>query len=86
MLLDNSVLPHQDQGIMRVSTPPRMISLMDHNFPSATDEPERHNNIQNGNGNGEYGPTSFDSLDDRRIASVKTKRFTNSSELLMNTR
>lgn len=82
MLLDNSILPVQDQGI-RVSTPPRMISLMDHNFPSATDEPERHHIIQNGNG--EYGPSSFDSLDEKRIASVKTKRFTNSSEL-MNTR
>lgn len=84
MLLDNSILPPQDPGFIRVSTPPRMISLMDHNFPSATDEPERHNNIQNGNG--EYGPSSFDSLDERRVASVKTKRFTNSSDLLMNTR
>jgi mitochondrial fission factor len=39
IVLENSILP-KDTGFVRVSTPPRVISLNDHHFPSASDEPE----------------------------------------------
>lgn len=38
--MENSVLP-KDPGFIRVSTPPRVLTLNDHRFPSASDEPER---------------------------------------------
>jgi hypothetical protein len=40
IVLDNSILP-KDPGFIRVSTPPRVITLNDHHFPSASDENER---------------------------------------------
>lgn len=40
IVLENSVLP-KDPGFIRVSTPPRVLTLNDHRFPSASDEPER---------------------------------------------
>jgi mitochondrial fission factor len=38
-MLENSILP-KDPGFVRVSTPPRVITLENHHFPSANDEPE----------------------------------------------
>jgi CRISPR/Cas system-associated endonuclease/helicase Cas3 len=37
--LENSIMP-RNTGHVRVSTPPRVITLNDHHFPSASDEPE----------------------------------------------
>jgi mitochondrial fission factor len=39
-MLENSILP-KDPGFVRVSTPPRVITLENHHFPSANDEPEQ---------------------------------------------
>lgn len=39
MMLENSILP-KDPSHIRVSTPPRVITLSEHHFPSASDEPE----------------------------------------------
>jgi mitochondrial fission factor len=39
-MLENSILP-KEKGFVRVSTPPRVITLENHHFPSANDEPER---------------------------------------------
>lgn len=39
IVLENSILP-KDPGFVRVSTPPRVITLNDHHFPYASDEPE----------------------------------------------
>ena len=39
IMLENSILP-KDPGFIRVSTPPRVITLEQHHFPSASDEPE----------------------------------------------
>lgn len=36
-MLENSILP-KDPGFIRVSTPPRVITLSQHHFPSASDE------------------------------------------------
>lgn len=38
-MLDNSILP-PDPAHVRVSTPPRVITLSEHHFPSASDEPQ----------------------------------------------
>lgn len=37
IVLENSILP-KDPGFVRVATPPRIITLNQHNFPSATDD------------------------------------------------
>jgi len=39
IVLDNSILP-SDPSNVRVSTPPRVITLSEHHFPSASDEPQ----------------------------------------------
>lgn len=39
IVLENSIMP-KDPGFVRVSTPPRVLTLNDHRFPSASDEPE----------------------------------------------
>jgi len=39
IVLDNSILP-PDPSHIRVSTPPRVITLSEHHFPSASDEPQ----------------------------------------------
>ncbi|CRK99246.1 CLUMA_CG012640, isoform A [Clunio marinus] len=39
IMLENSILP-KDPGMIRVSTPPRVITLSEHHFPSASDELE----------------------------------------------
>ncbi|KAH8394685.1 hypothetical protein KR222_001844 [Zaprionus bogoriensis] len=44
--LENSILPKNPSvGFMRVQTPPRVITLTDHHFPSASEEssPHKHN-------------------------------------------
>ena len=40
IVLENSILP-KDAGFVRVSTPPRVITLNDHYFPTASEEAER---------------------------------------------
>lgn len=40
IILDNSILP-PDPSHVRVSTPPRVITLSEHHFPSASDEPRQ---------------------------------------------
>lgn len=67
-MLDNSILqPHEDHPV-RVSTPPRVITLSEHRFPSATDDQytpdaDHHNGPEN-----EYG--SLSSLDEHRQLAV----------------
>jgi mitochondrial fission factor len=44
IMLENSILESgmksRDQDYIRLSTPPRVITLSEHHFPSASDEPE----------------------------------------------
>lgn len=66
IMLENSILP-KDPGFVRVSTPPRVISLAEHHFPSATDLPregaegKEHNEH---NYDDDYEPRSLDSVED----------------------
>lgn len=39
--LDNSIINPKDSDRVRVSTPPRIITLSEHHFPSASEEPEQ---------------------------------------------
>lgn len=41
--LDNSIINPKDADSVRVSTPPRIITLSEHHYPSAADEPEHGN-------------------------------------------
>lgn len=63
IMLENSILP-KDPGFVRVSTPPRVISLSEHHFPSATDLPEEENKELNEQNYDDYGPRSLDSIED----------------------
>ena len=45
--LENSILPKNPSGFVRVQTPPRTITLNDHHFPSASEE-SSPNKLQNG--------------------------------------
>lgn len=76
-MLENSILP-KDPGFIRVSTPPRVISLNDHHFPSASDEPEEeHQQTRNRN-----EPKSLDFFDDQRSGiSNKSKRYEQQQQL-----
>lgn len=77
IILDNSVLP-PNPSYVRVSTPPRVISLAEHHFPSASDEPQYSpDEATNSNGGGgDYDPNSINSGDERRqLAPLKRKHF-----------
>lgn len=80
IILDNTILPN-DVGHVRVSTPPRVITLSEHHFPSASEEPQYPNDEeQNG-----YESNSVNSSDDRRMVPTKpTRRLYNQD--LMNQR
>lgn len=80
IILDNTILP-SDVGHVRVSTPPRVITLSEHHFPSASEEPQ----YQNDEGQDEYESNSVNSSDDRRLVPSKpTRRLFNQD--LMNQR
>lgn len=60
IMLENSILP-KDPGFVRVSTPPRVITLSEHHFPSASDEPEDRDE-QGRQDDDDYEPRSLDSM------------------------
>lgn len=61
IMLENSILP-KDPGFVRVSTPPRVITLSEHHFPSASDEPEERELMGKGGEDDDYEPRSLDSM------------------------
>lgn len=73
IMLDNSILPNTET--VRVSTPPRVITLNEHHFPSATDDqytPEEEIPTR------DYDSGSVGSVDDRRqLSLVKPKNVFN---------
>lgn len=60
-MLENSILP-KDPGFVRVSTPPRVISLSEHHFPTASDDPEEMREEDEE----KYGPRSLDFLGEKK--------------------
>lgn len=72
IMLDNSILQQQDPNPVRISTPPRAITLNDHPFPTASDDqytPENEAHAAH-----EYDQNSIGSIEDRRQQANKTKK------------
>lgn len=70
-MLDNSILQPQEDHPVRVSTPPRVITLNEHRFPSATED--NTPDVEHANGP-DYEYSSLGSLDDRQMAVSKPKK------------
>lgn len=78
--LENSILP-KDAGFVRVSTPPRVITLNDHYFPSASELREGDEDEPRGH------PKTLNFADDTRKGSkFHRKGHHNSQELIINHR
>lgn len=67
IMLENSIMP-KDPGFVRVSTPPRMISLAEHHFPSATDLPREDEPSGRG---GELDEQNYDDYEPRSLDSIE---------------
>lgn len=67
IVLDNSILP-PDPSHVRVSTPPRVITLSEHHFPSASDEPQF--GIDESKGDDLQSPSS----DDHRLTIARPRK------------
>lgn len=78
-MLENSILP-KETGFVRVSTPPRVITLENHHFPSANDEPEREEDYDDGR---YFEPKNLDFGDGKK---GQRSRKINSSEIVINHR
>lgn len=83
IILDNSILPIETEHV-RVSTPPRTISLAEHHFPSASDEPQ-FSPSQDSNHHRDYDQNSVGSVEDKRTLSLAKPRKFYQQDLL-NTR
>lgn len=72
IMLDNSILqPHEDHPV-RVSTPPRVITLSEHRFPSATED-QYTPDAEHANGH-EQDHSSLGSLEDRHLTVSRPKK------------
>ncbi|XP_062564254.1 transport and Golgi organization protein 11 isoform X1 [Armigeres subalbatus] len=65
IMLENSILP-KDPGFVRVSTPPRVISLAEHHFPSAAERSHEDGDGKELNEQqyDDYEPRSLDSIEE----------------------
>lgn len=72
IMLDNSILQPQEDHPVRVSTPPRVITLNEHRFPSATED-QYTPDVEHVNGP-DYEHSSLGSMDDRHMAVSKPKK------------
>lgn len=84
MMLENSILP-KDPSHIRVSTPPRVITLSEHHFPSASDEPEYDEQE-----NSYFEPKSLDYEDNKKHVHNKNnanrRAIHNTQEMVINPR
>lgn len=75
-MLEHSILQPKNDMPVRVSTPPRVITLSEHRFPSATED-QYTPDVEHSNGP-EYEHSSIGSMEDRQFAVSKPKKlFTN---------
>lgn len=81
IVMENSILP-KDPGFIRVSTPPRVITLNDHYFPSASDHPEHDED------NSKYfEPKTLHFADETKKSNKSNKKaHHNSQEIIINHR
>jgi hypothetical protein len=79
--LERSIMP-KERGFVRVSTPPRVITLNDHHFPSASDEPEAEEEDLK-----YFEPKTLQFAEDTKKSNKSNKKpHHNSQELLINHR
>lgn len=71
-MLDNSILQSNEDHPVRVSTPPRVITLSEHRFPSATED-QYTPDTEHVNGH-DYEHSSLGSYEDRHLAVNKPKK------------
>lgn len=81
IILENAILP-KDPGTVRVLTPPRMITMNEHHFPTAIDDPPSNE------GSEAYGPSSIESNEERHLVERPKNLYntTMNDTTLMNTR
>lgn len=72
-MLDNSILHSHEDNPVRVSTPPRVITLSEHRFPSATED-QYTPDVEQHNGPDYEAHSSLGSLEDRHLAVNKPKK------------
>lgn len=75
IVLDNSILQPHEPNPVRVSTPPRVITLSEHRFPSAAED-QYTPDVEHVNG-AEFDHSSLGSLEDRTLAVSKPKKLFN---------
>lgn len=75
IMLENSIMP-KDPGFVRVSTPPRVITLSEHHFPSASDEPGAtgEKELDEERNYDDYEPRSLNSIDDPNNSAIVGNR------------
>lgn len=84
-MLDNSILESglksKDPEYFRVSTPPRVITLSEHHFPSASDEPEEDEEARY------FEPKALEFSDEARKNQKNTRKMQqNPQEIVINHR
>lgn len=80
IMLENSILP-KERGFVRVSTPPRVITLENHHFPSANDEPEREDDYDDAR---YFEPKTLAFNEDKK--NQRNRKVNHSSEIVINHR
>lgn len=79
IVLENSILP-KDAGFVRVSTPPRVITLNDHYFPAASDQRDDEEEQR-------MYPKTLNFADDTKKGTKSNRKgLHNSQELIINHR
>lgn len=80
IVLENSILP-KDAGFVRVSTPPRVITLSDHYFPSASEQADHEHEEERS-----Y-PRTLNFADDTKKGTKSNRKSLHSSqEMIINHR
>jgi mitochondrial fission factor len=80
-MLENSILP-KEAGFVRVSTPPRVITLENHHFPSANDDPQRGGDYYEDSRY--FEPKTLEFNEDKK--SQRSRKVNHSSEIVINHR
>lgn len=92
IVLDNSILQSADPSSVRVSTPPRVITLSEHHFPSASEDDGGNggggggNSVNGQHGGDEFETNSVNSSDDRRMVPTKQGRRLYGQDFMLNQR
>lgn len=84
IVLENSILPKENRGQTRVQTPPRVITLEQHYFPSASDDLEQED--ENGDEVHFYEQRQPDFYDETKKNNKLNRMSQNMHEIVINPR